>query len=652
MSAQDKKKDFTIAATGDGKTDDWEAIQNTILNACDSATNEDSCCVPWVDGACRIVFPTPKRYYRVSKPILIPGSKALALVGTARNAVAIRLLAVADEPAPAYPYVFMVEKASGVNSLTPEHPCLFERLSLIGGGIAFLKGGRGSKSLRECTFLGSKSWAVIDEAGAETQSIGGEIADCIIYKCAKGVCIGQAPAGTWNIRRSRFDQNFGLDLEILGSGCHVSDCDFEGKAAGSKAAFIAIKGSGGDLRFNDVRLGGSANVPTDFVRLGPDNEWTSAPIADVQFVGCDLHGAVSTDAWGHPAPSEDEARAALRLAAPTQGLQLRSCTTGGFLAIVSEHGFQMALVAQSAGDPGTTPKQAAYGEACYDNVIAHHFERIPSRVVASAGGRGFEVFGRALRERMARSAEPERSGGNLLVSSEPSPPEWGGWHFDDVKLTLGKPVDSPLPAPQEWSIDVGVSGVELRQLLEVEAVDFANRPAVFSAWFRTDSSSVPLSFVHMRVLYGSVTIGGSAEIRLPVGAEWVRHFVLVEQVPEEAVNSLAVSIVFGDPAKPALRMRGPQFEVGPIPTAYNPSAGSSPHEKRQNQSLVVGPIVIGYAWSVMEGPADVDGELVAPSNWRAGDGLINLRAASGTPDGWVCVEHAGVKTWHSYGDTK
>lgn len=663
-------------AKGDGVADDYAAIQAAI----DAAPVRDrhELADPWTrwsDAGAVVRFPTPKAYYAVSKPLRIPSDRNVALVGTASQGVGLRLNLPGDSTEP--PFLVLVGHG--------DHAVLIEKLVLAGGGIRLESPATGWLGIRDVTFFDTRSWAIEDEGACDLPCEGADLTECTVRRCQGGFQLARPSRRMWAIRGCRFDDNIEPDVVVAGQRCVIEDSDFDGKRGpegGGPPAypFLNVLGTCSDecgygertsLHVRCSRLGGGAEPPPDFVVLGPvDRAWGTVPVHDVHIVGCELRGAPSTDpTTGEPAPSDAEARSAVRITAPCSGVQLHRCAFGAFESWILETGFLAALDAEEASEPGTARARRALGESA-DNLLADPIGLQPdTRVFGGTGGRGFEAQGVFLRRHLGLDAPPWRRGGNVLRATEPVGAQGafdaGVWSVDPG-LSVLDTVATDLDFGHAWLLErTARAPMELRQELSALAMTrLAGGPACFSVWVRAAVGGVAPEILGLEVRIGLVSVGGSRQSARPIPGGWSRFHVAIERVPEvPAGASLSVVICVGPPdgGPPggSFLLARPQLEPGDSPTAYLPWTGPGLRAQVPENAFVVGPLVFSHAppGPGAAGPGTGGAE---PATWSTigyalGDTLLNVAPSAKLPwDGWVCVNSAPASkpmklVWKAFG---
>ena len=636
-------------------------------------------------SGCILRFPAKKGGYRITRTIVLPAGVSVALMGTGPFGVSIILDQDPDDALPPgvpYGYAFLVPKPNPGEGA--QASLLVERLTLIDGGIAFEGDRRGWSSIRDCVFRGAPDWAVAVLSNDVTNL---EIDGCTVASCAKGFSLAAPHSGIRRVRGTRFHDNSGTDLRV-GSGDHVSACTFEGKPEDvPQAAFVEVASGSRGVRIRDCSFGSALGAPATLIGIGgsPGGPLSGVPVRDIQIVACQL--------WIREPDGEDVAAkpCAVRLRAPTIGVQIRGCNVWSGGLIVSEDYYGTALAAAGqlvAGNPLTLPTQLMF-----DNVVSNVVIFPPALpALFDCGGRGFEVSGESGIRAAGRGDDPSRGTVNLLrevASADPSAAPWF-CHGSAMPLSVVEDADSPLGlAYRVVRNGPGLAWVE--QAVAYDALSpFDAEPLVFSCWIRGESSgdlNLTSTAFRLEVSFGGLSVGGSPKRPIRLSGSWERHHVTAFRLPtvpfgDERVLTVRVYVGEADTeVLGSLRFCGAQLEPGDRPTGLivngvgvaTPALSNAPtatvggglypgqpisaskaildvplHAARAMQEVSVGLLVIG---SAVAAPATAEG-------YNPGDALLNSSPSADSKvvdfDGWVCVEQVAAdgsvnKAWKAYG---
>ena len=606
-------------------------------------------------SGCILRFPTIDTRYRITRTIVLPADRSVALLGTGPFGVTIFL----DQDLYARPpdglpvgYAFLLPGATSGGRVTSgtRRSVLFERLTLVGGGIAFKDDVPTWTAIRECVFRDAPDWAV-NVLGQE--AIDFEMDGCTVTGCARGAALDAAHNGVRRVRRTRFVDNFGADLQV-GAGSHITACAFEGKPEGAEAQpFVQVKGTGGNVRIRDCSFGTAMGAPETLVCLGgpPAGPDVNEPVRDVQIVGCHMW---IRDAWNTPPGSLPPC--AVRLRAPTIGLQLRACSVWSGNLVLSEDFFGglAGQLGSSLSFTGTWPPSSA--QLVFDNVVSNlaiHPPALPA--LFSHGGRGFDVVGETATRAAGRGSDPFRGTTNLLLGSPGSDDGVLSWFSSGSAGLVDGSDGGDSPLGFHYSVSRNGSGAAwVEQAVSFEDwTSLIGEPMVFSCWMRSNGQieDVPdMAGIRIEIQLNSLPIGGSAHRAIRLSTGWERYHVVAPRIPDlpaaaAAVMKVLIHLGESDEATGGtLSFCGAQLEPGDAPTPLTASGldklGAAVHSARAAQSLSLGPLVLG---TTSEAPITTDG-------FNRGDALLNAKPkGKGDYDGWVCVLDGKELAWKRYG---
>ena len=666
-----------FGAKGDGTTDDRCAIIAAIQAAQAIAPTALDIDVPL--GGAVIRFPTPRHTYFLSQAITLPVPIAgcpgvdakplgasldvnLTFLGNGTSGAWFTLASTST-----IPYCFHVASPEPLRRFS------FERLGFRGGGI-FLEGPlRGGVRIADCIFTCWPEWAI------RTPDVSSTVRDVAITQCVfseggplesfdddkkafwdGGAILMGLAAESWRIGHCRFSAQKGSPVRISGRSCRISECDFEGLRAEAQHAFEepgscgvtaattfsaapfrypgvhVTPASGGGIRITRCRFGTESFPARDWVLVGPLPQdqlslanGPGAPgttrVTDVQVVGCVFQG-VEKDPKAMTALgptitaaggllSQVMARSAVSLRTPTSGMHLVDSSIGEIAEMVRED--VVADWSQAQADAADTP---ARDDANLLSSPGTGAAATLATVPFLDQGRGFDVRGAALRQRLGLDAPATRRGGNLLRSAS----ALAAAPFLDAIAWTTLSVDVGVAPAQEggdvyWTLTPEGDGAEIRQV--VDATTLSGVPsgsAVLSFDLRAADKSARVSLAIS--FAGAPGMGAIRDFVLD--DSWRRCVAVVERWPRDAASGAPAAVDV------ALRLqshdvhaRHPSFEWGDAPSPWSDSAQASTHAVRPTQSHVVGPSVM------VPDPALQDGGNL--TGLRTGDRVVRLAPTTG-----------------------
>ena len=569
-------------------------------------------------------FPTPKNFaspagqssevYVVSKSLKVPANRNLAFVGTAPQAITIRM--VNQDPAdPDYGYAFVVPAGDGAIT--------FERIAFFGAGVRIDGPRRAPVVFRDCTFTDCPLWCIRSDDGPTVENV--RVTRCVFHGNgpvdAKGwdggvIGIGNASAG-WRIEHSVFLYFPGDGVRIAGSRCVVDRCRFEAFLAkgdmpypSSGHGIHVMAGSKGGVRITRCKLGAEPYPPRDFALVGPGAAETSPKMTiGPQLTQClfqgpaDYQGGAGGKGDGLPdvpigANVDAVCRSILLLSAPVAGLQVRDCAIWHYNTLILEPGASTISepwpAVLPAGAPDWKLDKDVPTAACRDNALLDVFFhedtfswKLGFVQAFSNGGRGFEVSGRRLTEQERRSSPVWRRCGNLLGSATTAlPGPQGPWVPANTTAALAI---STIDAGPVWLLAPVPNGLTqswvAHPLAPYVLQAFRPGPLVLSAWLRAVDNTPAGVRLEIRG-YGAGA--GSAVRAFLVDSTWRRYSVVAESPGPEVVAVLRLGLSdVSDPGAKSVYVYGPQLESGTEPTAFVPGQ-APPHVPRASQSQLLG----------------------------------------------------------------
>lgn len=642
----------------DGVPDDFTDAIELALAKLPKGLTLDLCNGEKLTGrrGCILRFPARATRYRITRTIVLPADRSVALVGTGPFGVTIHF-----DPDPSSQFdpdansVVWPGKPAGYAFLVAGAPggsVLFERLTFLNGGLAF-NGDTKWSGVRDCVFRGAPHWAISMLGGDVT---GLDVDGCTVTGCANGFSLTTPHSGLRRVRRTRFDDNMGPDLR-LGAGSHVSACTFTGKPEGfENQPFVEVVAPAQDIRIRDCSFGTAAGAPLTLISIGGPvgGSITFEPVRDVQLVACQL--------WIREPDSEGLTNkpCAVRLCAPVIGVQIRGCSVWSGGLVVAEDFFAAELLVLDTVPSFMIP----WGESAhltFDNVVSNIAIFPPALpTLFSHGGRGFEVAGLSGTRAAGRGDDQFRGTRNMLRHAAANvDPGDGAWvRKGSLKpiVSIGDP-KSPVGISYEAERS-GPGAAWVEQVVPFEDWKAPPEgPLVFSCWIRgTEGSGF-----RMEISVGWLAVGGSSVHALRLSNTWQRFFVVAHRLPKLPVGVEALvraKIHVGETdqdASASIFFCGAQLEAGDRPTvltagwplegAASSTGGAVLHHGRAAQDLSVGPLTIGTATTA---PKDTDG-------FNLGDALLNAKpkVSGDDVDGWVCVDvgtgDTVQKAWRGFG---